>query len=265
VKKYAVIHKDVGQTPLEALELFRHANPIFADTPLSYAGRLDPMAEGKLLVLIGEECKRQKQYLNLDKEYEVDVLLDVGSDTGDILGRITYANQISHPSKEKVKNVLKKEHGVHKRAYPVFSSKTVNGKPLFLYALMGELSSISIPEHDEHIYKIQLLKSTTMRRQALEQYVHEKLARVPRTTEPSKVLGADFRINDVRADWGAFFTNGVERDFEVLTLRVVCGSGTYMRTLADRIAESLGTKALALRISRTKIGKYWCGVWIRSF
>jgi tRNA U55 pseudouridine synthase TruB len=40
-----------------------------------------PMASGKLLVLLGEECKHQENYHSLDKEYEFSVLLGIGSDT----------------------------------------------------------------------------------------------------------------------------------------------------------------------------------------
>ncbi|MBU2330236.1 hypothetical protein KKG57_02105, partial [Patescibacteria group bacterium] len=86
MKKYVVLEKPVGQTPLEALRLFQERSPIYKDVPLSYAGRLDPMASGKLLVLIGEECKKQKKYHGLDKEYVIEVLLDIGTDTGDVLG-----------------------------------------------------------------------------------------------------------------------------------------------------------------------------------
>ena len=47
------------------------------------------MASGKLLILIGDECKNQKKYFGLDKEYEFEVLFGVESDTGDVLGLIS--------------------------------------------------------------------------------------------------------------------------------------------------------------------------------
>ena len=85
IPPYVLLYKTVGQTPLECMELWRQTKPELKDTPLAYAGRLDPMAEGVLLVLIGEECKKQADYHNLDKEYEFEILFGVHSDSGDVL------------------------------------------------------------------------------------------------------------------------------------------------------------------------------------
>ena len=48
---YILIEKREGQTPLQALDELRIARPELAEVSLTYAGRLDPMASGKLLVL----------------------------------------------------------------------------------------------------------------------------------------------------------------------------------------------------------------------
>ena len=68
------IYKNEGETPLECLERFRVEQPIYKDAVLSYAGRLDPMAEGVMLVLVDEENKNREKYLSLDKTYEVEIL-----------------------------------------------------------------------------------------------------------------------------------------------------------------------------------------------
>jgi tRNA pseudouridine55 synthase len=39
-------------------------------------------------------------------------------------------------------------------------------------------------------------------------------------------------------------------------LRVICGSGTYMRSIADSLGREVGIPALALSIKRTKVGKW---------
>ena len=52
-------------------------------------GRLDPLAEGVLLILIGDECKNKEKYLGLDKEYEVAIIFGISTDTGDALGLAT--------------------------------------------------------------------------------------------------------------------------------------------------------------------------------
>ncbi len=261
MSRFVILNKKVGQTPLQAIEEWKDAHPEYKDISASYAGRLDPMAKGKLLILLGEECKKLHAYTGLDKEYEIEVLFDIGSDTGDALGFVTYSNRDTRVETDILKQIFKKEEGIHERAYPIFSSKTVGGKPLFLHALEGNISSITIPTHKEHIYSIKLLETKRMIVSELRNDISSFLDLVPLTDEPSKRLGADFRIKDVRASWEKLFQACGQRNFCVVRMRVVCGSGSYMRTLAPRIGEALGTRALALSINRTKIGKRRFGLF----
>lgn len=254
--RYVVLNKERGETPLEAIEKWRTAHPEFASLPASYAGRLDPMASGKLLMLLGDECKKQAEYTGLDKEYVIEVVFDLSTDTGDALGLPAYAGKETHPERASIRNALTSVTGTHTVPYPVFSSKTVGGKPLFLYTLEGTLGTIRIPEHEETIYGIKLLKLQDISSNKLRERVVEALKDVPRSDESSKVLGADFRQDVIRAGWRALFDRILERNFTVLKLRVTCASGTYMRTLASRIAKELGTTGFALSIDRTKIGKH---------
>ena len=61
------VYKKRGETPLQALNRLRKEAPKLENEILSYAGRLDPLAEGLMLVLIGEANKKREKYLNLDK------------------------------------------------------------------------------------------------------------------------------------------------------------------------------------------------------
>ncbi|NNM83934.1 hypothetical protein HKL94_01825 [Candidatus Parcubacteria bacterium] len=265
LKRKLIIEKNVGDTPLMAIQKWKRENPAYEQVPASYAGRLDPMARGKLLVLLGEECKRQESYTNLDKEYDLEVLLDVGSDTGDALGLVAYSHKETSLERDTLKAVLQAEIGTHQRPYPHFSSKPVNGKPLFLHTLEGMIGEVNIPEHEERTYRIKKQRVTRISTDALSARVKNFLAKVPKSEQPSKQLGADFRVTEVRASWEALLTEAGQRTFAVLSLRVACGSGTYMRALAGRIGKALGTRALALSINRTKIGIYWKGWWIKQF
>ncbi len=254
MKKRVVLNKQIGQTPLEAIEAWRLIHPKYTNVPASYAGRLDPMASGKLLILLGDECKRQKKYTILDKKYEVEVLLDVGSDTGDILGIVHESPKNTLPNTKQLVEVLKSQVGTRVLPYPVYSSKTVQGKPLFLYALEGKLDSIEIPTHEETIYNIRLKGIYTLTRMNLIERVMTLLSLAPVSTEPSKKLGADFRIREVKESWISQSKKSA-RTFYVLRLTIFCASGTYMRTLASRIGSALGTSALALSIRRTRLGR----------
>ena len=59
MKKIIVINKKEGETPLEALEDFRRKNKEYKDVKMTYAGRLDPLVSGLLLVLAGDEVREK--------------------------------------------------------------------------------------------------------------------------------------------------------------------------------------------------------------
>ena len=63
IQSFYVLNKEIGETPLECMERFRLSKGLDPLLPMTYAGRLDPMAEGVLLVLVGEECKNKDKYL----------------------------------------------------------------------------------------------------------------------------------------------------------------------------------------------------------
>jgi len=265
MRTYVVLDKKVGETPLEALTAWKAANPDYADMPASYAGRLDPMASGALLVLLGDECKRRDAYTGLDKEYEVEVVLDASTDTGDALGLTTLNATQSRLENRAILGALRCLSGTHRVPYPAFSSKAVSGKPLFQYALEGTLGSITIPEHDETVYRAELLGVQHLDADALRERVRALLAHVPRSDDPRKTHGADFRQDDIRARWEEAFKKleaepesqaSAPRIFTMLTLRIACASGTYMRTFASRLAQELGTTGFALSIHRTKMGRH---------
>jgi tRNA pseudouridine55 synthase len=264
---YVLLDKKVGQTPLAAIDAWREANPAYATVSATYAGRLDPMAEGKLLVLVGDECRLQDRYRNLDKEYEIEVLLDLSTDTGDVLGVPTYAETETVPKAYVLAKVLHAQTGTHTVPYPSFSSKTVAGKPLFQYSLEGTLNSIEIPSHAETIYRISELGYTELSKGALRERIQAMLSLAPRADAPTKRLGEDFRQDRIRAAWDDLFDAIPDRSFFVLRLRVTCASGTYMRTLASRIGSALGTKGMALSIRRTRVGKFLrlLRIWTREF
>ena len=253
---YIILHKNVGETPLEVLENWRQGTKEASLVPLAYAGRLDPMAEGKLLVLIGEECKVQTNYHHLDKEYQTTFVFSLQSDTGDVLGIIT-ENKPESVSENDLKNVLKNLIGEIHFTYPVFSSKTVQGKPLHTWAVEGRLSEITIPTRTSNLYDISLENLTTISRQELVEKAKAKIAMLPIVTDPKKAIGNDFRRVDVLASWNNIAQQGkLDDQFYTADLTITCSSGTYMRTLAEIIATKLGTVGLAMRINRTKIGHF---------
>lgn len=232
----ALIEKRIGETPLEALERFRSTRPELRNIPLTYAGRLDPMAEGKLLILIGDECKNKEKYLGLDKEYEIEIVFGIETDTYDALG-IAEVTPLKVIPRIHIESYI----GRFIQEYPVYSSKTVNGKQLHQLARSRDLPE-EMPTKDVEIYLIQLLGQSCIDSEALKAKILEKIA----------LIKGDFRQEEIKDQWNAVL-NDSNQVFECLKIRVSCGSGTYMRSLAHRMGKDAGTSAFALSIKRTKI------------
>lgn len=250
------ISKSIGETPLEALERVRGEYIFSAQSendeklvnfwrsvPMTYAGRLDPMAEGELLILIGDECKHKEKYLGLDKEYEVDIAFGIETDSYDMLGIPKMSdNSVSHHEIELLD--LSKYVKKFSQEYPPFSSKTVKGKQLHALAREDALPD-EMPRKEVEIYSLQKLKTYSITG-------NELLVKV--LSSIKKVKG-DFRQQEIMTAWRNLLENShySGREFQVMSARVNCSSGTYMRSLAHQMGKDSRSSAFALRIRRTKI------------
>lgn len=242
-----LLNKPVGQTPLQALDKLRIDQPELKDERLSYAGRLDPMAEGLMLVLVGEENNRREEFLGLDKEYEVEILFGMETDTYDVLGLVRGADNNIDPSKNIIISYLDKFVGKVNLPYPPYSSRPVNGKPLFQWAREGKIDEIELPKQDSCINSIELLGFSKIKKTDLEKHILESI---------QKVVG-DFRQEEIIKNWKEFFKDSRDiTQFTTAKIKVTCTSGAYMRSIAHELGKMLGVKAIALSIKRTRIGDY---------
>ncbi len=132
-KDLILVDKPYGATPLEAIQALRLSGVLSADEKATYAGRLDPLATGLLLILHGDGVHEKDSYLGLSKAYEIEIAFGVETDTGDLLG-IPNVQEGDLPSIEKIIELLESTHEVQ---YPAYSSKTVAGKPLHEYTRDG--------------------------------------------------------------------------------------------------------------------------------
>lgn len=244
------LYKKVGETPLECLERLRQDNPKYKKIKMTYAGRLDPLAEGELLVLVGEECQDKDKYLGLDKEYEFEVLFGFQTDTYDILGLLFFDSNndllddydvIQH--QEKTERFLRDIQGKQRQTYPPFSSKTLGGKPLFELAKNGKLKKQVLPEREIEIYEAKLLKSYWITKRDLKSEVFKKIL----------LVKGDFRQEKILQKWGKILEAEKREKFLISKFKIKCSGGTYIRRIVDSLGEKLSYPALTFSIKRTKI------------
>ncbi|MCC6323714.1 hypothetical protein IT400_02890 [Candidatus Nomurabacteria bacterium] len=231
---------------------------------MTYAGRLDPMAEGLMLVLTGDDCVKKDEYTNLEKEYEVTILFGFATDTYDLLGILERPEQnseiIAHNRlyyglrhDEQFQNsvlglseTIKKFVGKIDQKYPPYSSRTVNGKPLFQWAREGRLEEIEIPKHEVYISKIEIMDENKITKIKLSKYIKENIGKIK----------GDFRQTEILEKWNEVLENSIQENYSCVKLKIACSSGTYVRVIAHELGERLGAGALAMHIKRTKIGDY---------
>lgn len=240
------LYKPPGWTPLETIRAFQQKHPAYAASKLGYAGRLDPMAEGIVLVLVGEENKKRKEYEQLSKEYVFEVLFGISTDSYDVLGLITEnaPPPTSDALKKKVPLIRKQFTGTITQPYPPYSSKPVNGKPLYWWARNNRLSDITIPSETRTVSSLSFLKSYLF---AAEELHHDMEQRI-------RAVKGKFRQKEIIDGWNLFFQNNKTHTFPVIRFQTAVSSGTYIRSLVHAIGNYLGIPAMTLSITRTKVG-----------
>ncbi len=249
-----LVWKAWGETLAELLKRFRSEQGFDRTIKITYAGRLDPAAEGLVLLLSGDVIHQKENYLKLDKTYLLTVLFGIETDTGDLLGiPVNSKNRrifqsLGRRAQPDIKNFsvfsdIKKFIGKITLPYPNYSSKPVNGKPLFMYARAEE--KVDLPTKEVEIKNIKFIEQYTIT-------AEEILKKVQHLT---KTVQGDFRQTQIQEIWEQVLQEN-KKEFQLVTLRVQVTSGTYMRSLAVAIGEKYNLPACAYVIVREKISDF---------
>jgi len=250
MEKVLRLYKKEGETPLECMNRFRLDNPEYRETPMTYAGRLDPLACGELLVLSGDMVHKKEEYCACDKEYYIEALLGYETDTYDLLGipqtptltlPFEEGGNFSHFLEKALSSLISKKE----QPYPPYSSRTVEGKPLWQWAREGKLDEIEIPTREIEIYDI----FDIQKKEISEQEILDRVETI------ADLVQGDFRQDEIKEKWREItgsWVGAVKTDM-LVSFRVKCSSGTYIRTLVHELGKKLGTGACIFRLQRTKV------------
>ncbi len=201
---------------LTSHDVVARARKLLKTRRIGHTGTLDPFATGALVICI-DRATRLVQFLTGDeKEYVATMRLGFDTDTGDLTG--TPKTPVTDSSKITSDNV--QESFVHflghiKQVPPMYSAKKVGGVKLYEMARRGE--EIERAPIEVEIKKLELLK-------------------------PAGEPVGNFAQSITQNEPGEF------------SFRVVCSSGTYVRTLAEDIGRFLGVGAHLTALRRTRAG-----------
>ncbi|MDE0243302.1 MAG: hypothetical protein OYG31_01130 [Candidatus Kaiserbacteria bacterium] len=232
---YAV-YKNSGETPLACIDrLFDRSKHTY-----TYAGRLDPLAEGLLIILVDDECKKASSAYGLSKTYQFSFVVGVATDSYDCLGRITEHKPVKDDTAHRVRRAVSSMQGSLTMPYPPYSSKAVQGKPLHQHARDGTLASVTIPETTMTISSFEILRAEQL-----------SLSTVRNTAEQSiRRVRGDFRQTAILKDW----SNLQETSVYQIHAQASVGAGTYIRSLVHAIGNQIGQPTVTTHIKRTAVG-----------
>ena len=177
-----LIYKKVGFSPFQVLKEIKPFVDEESRNKLTFVGRLDPMAEGNIHILWSGDMEEKKAITLQDKEYQIEVLLGVKTDTDDILGLIDSVDVevIDFDIK-----VLENFIGPFHYDYPRYSS------PHIKKVLKGE--DVELKKQDGEIYTIDLLGLENVLNAELKHKIFTKLSLCQ--------MEGDFRLDEIKLGW----------------------------------------------------------------
>ena len=245
------LYKQRGETPLECIQRFVKANHELKGQKMTYLGRLDPLAEGVLLMASGDDVKRKEEFLGLDKEYDFVSIFGFATDSYDILGKIMRVEKLPELLENDVRRVAMIYEGERDQRYPEYSSKMLSKKTshhaLPLHLGEGQHNEVVRDEVKKiNIYKIQIHELETLNNKELFGRLLMDISRVK----------GDFRQHEILVLWKQYLLNGGVGNYFLGRFSAHVSSGTYIRGLVNDIGNTLGCGATTLSIKRTRVGDY---------
>ncbi len=202
---------------------------------VGHGGTLDPLATGVLPIALGEATKLTGQMLNGDKTYDFTVAFGVQTDTLDVEG-VAVSHSDARPTLAQIEAVLSRFTGPIEQVPPVFSALKVDGKRAYDLARAGqevELASRAVTVHGLTVH---------------EPFPFPREGGGP---SPDGTLSGDGQEMDPCLRRGPG-----EGTVDEVTLTAHVSKGTYIRSLARDIAQSLGTVGHVTMLRRMQAGPF---------
>lgn len=233
--------KYIGETPLQAMT--RALKDYKEDHEKAcYAGRLDPMAQGIMVILVKQPYFCLQDYYNsCIKTYRFQAILGISTSSYDPMGNIQDVTEITGSQVIKYNDNMLKLKGKINQAFPPCSSVRHKGKPLWWHAKHGSLPVI-LPFKEREIYSIKSLNNPI--ETTLKEY--KKLS-IGDMQDVENLNPGVFNTVDFIKEWNSL---DVKIKIWKLQYEVTVSAGTYVRSLVKDIGQQLNIPAHAFRITR---------------
>lgn len=238
------VFKPIGKTSLQMINILRDKFPEYANQKISFAGRLDPMAQGVLILLVGDaENEQRREREKSEKEYDFTMIFGISTDTYDICGIPTLSNKKT--SEDAIREKVNHFVGTIDQKLPKYSAYIVRGKPMYVWAAKDELKDEEIPRINREIFSINIIDFYTLNGQQLLEDITKRIG---------KISKGDFRQERILPQYKYLLNS--KQSFLLMRAHAHVSSGTYIRSLCNDLGESLECMGISLEITRTRSGIY---------
>lgn len=200
---------------------------------VGHAGTLDPLATGILLVCIGPATRRAEELQRSSKEYVAGVSFGATTPSFDLEKEIDRTFPTDGVTEETVRSVLPSFIGEQDQVAPLFSAKSVDG--VRAYETARRLFRQGLPVGDSSI-----LQANRINIYGLELLSFGKFVQTAADDGKGRI-----RVADVSG-----------YDLPTAMIRISCSKGTYVRSFARDLGETLGSGAFLSSLRRTKNGGF---------
>lgn len=131
-----LINKPIYWTSFDVVKYIRKISGVHK---VGHAGSLDPIAQGLLIICIGNSTSLVPLLMNKGKEYVGIIKLGEVRDTDDISGTLVESKEIPHLSETNIKETFQEFIGEVYQVPPMYSALKLNGIPLYKLARKGKV------------------------------------------------------------------------------------------------------------------------------
>ena len=213
-----LVYKKKGKTSRNVVENISKKYGVKA----GHIGTLDPMAKGLLPVLVGNTCKLSKYLMEHDKTYLVEMKFGYNTETLDIEGEILEEDKS-------------------------FRENNIVDNEFFDMIIIAMKKELGTKKQIPPIYSAKKLNGKKLYEIARK----DKEKAIEMTKEKAKEITI-YNMYDISLK--ELWDNN-PKDI-VLSFKVECSSGTYIRSLVRDIAENMGTIAIMTDLRRIAVGNY---------
>jgi tRNA U55 pseudouridine synthase TruB len=216
-----IYNKNIGETMTEVIKRFSQENNV--KEKIAYAGRLDPLAYGKIIILTDNDIYKKDDYCNKSKIYETWMIEGIMTDTYDIMGLV-----VADPL-EPLEPLVPHRY---KQYYPPYSSIPIRvgniRKPLWYYTK----NNIKIPD-ELRPYKHVILHNAV---KLDEKYISSNELLDIILDRISKVITGDFRQDDITKQWKQLLS--ITSTYKISKWKFEISSGGYIRYIANMMGNT---------------------------